>query len=178
MKSIRILRFAQFDAVNESQIHNINICEVTAENISSQAAEPLYESGNFPALCENESTIFVFPIGDNVTIEALTNCVTKVLNREKQSDKEIGFSVGNFYKGDNYKSGGHLWNEDSLCVSLFGVTVANERFALDKACFLMSQLNLPRLLVLIPKDNKVLEVVKEDSKVKTNTKNHIKRVGE
>lgn len=173
MKTTKILRVGEYSVLCESKLKDIRVSGVMKENIAFSPSEPLYESEQFPATNQIEPAVIALPVG-NVTIEVLTDTVSRFLNKQYKKE-DIGFSVGNYFSGD-YKNGNNIWNEKSLCVSLTGA-VSNREGTIAVAVQIMAEQQLPVILILT--ETGILEITKEGtSELKPQSKNCIKRIGE
>ena len=173
MKIPKILKVSEYSALCESKLKDIRVSGVVNENIAVSLCEPLFESEKNPATNQIEPAVIALPICD-VTIESLTNTITKFL-KSQQMKEDIGFTVGNFFSGD-YQSGKCKWSEKSLCVSLTGA-ISNREGTIAAAVEIMSKLNLSIILVL--NELGVMEITREGtSELRPKPQSHIKRIGE
>ena len=173
MKTTKILSVGEYSVLCGSEMKDIRVCGVLKENIAVSPSEPLYESEQFPATNQIEPAVIALPFG-NVTIEALTDTVSRFLNKQYKKG-EIGFSVGNYFSGD-YKNGNNIWNEKSLCVSLTGA-ISNREGTIAVAVQIMAEQHLS--VILIMTETGILEITRDGTtNLKPNPQSRIKRIGE
>lgn len=175
MKSTKIFKFKEFSAACEKNVRNIHVCEVSDENISIQNAEHIFEC-NVPQnpTYKIEDTVIALPysIKSKVTIDSLSLSLTRFL-KSQQVQGGCGFSIGHYFDGD-YKSGESVWNQKSLCVSLYG-DISDRARTIAVAVEIMKMYNLPRILILT--ETCVMEITRDgDNQVKPLPQTRIKRL--
>lgn len=167
----KILKFKEFSnaKLNENR-HNVNMRELVGENISIEYSEPLYESEQPPT--KIEPAIIALP-EDSVTIDALTETVTRFLNCQ-MPQSEIGFTVGNYFRGDyENKAAKCKWSEKSLCVSLTGA-ISDREGTVATAIEILAQHRLPIILVIT--ETCILEITRDGNRIKPLPQTRVKRV--
>ena len=175
MKSTKIFKFKEFSAACEKNVRNIHVCEVSDENISIQTAEHLFEC-NVPQKTSHkiENAVIALPysIKCKVTIDSLSLSLTRFL-KSQQVQGGCGFSIGHYFEGD-YQSGDSVWNQRSLCVSLYG-DISDRAGTVAVAVEIMRMYNLPRILLLT--ETCVMEITRDgDNQVKPLPQTRIKRL--
>lgn len=175
MKSTKIFKFKEFSAACENNVRNIHVCELSDENISIQTAEHLFEC-NVPQKTSHkiENAVIALPysLKCKITIDSLSLNLTRFL-KSQQVQGECGFSLGHYFDGD-YKSGDSVWNQRSLCVSLYG-DISDRAGTVAVAVEIMRMYNLPRILILT--ETCVMEITRDgDNQVKPLPQTRIKRL--
>ena len=171
MKISKILKVGEYAAVRENLTKDTRIYEVQNENIEITSTEPLYES-SMPVTKKIENAVIALPKGE-ISIESLTDTITRFLNAQ-QIKGDHGFTVGNYFAGD-YTSSGCKWNEQSLCVSLWG-EISDRAGTIATAVQILSAYHLPQILVI--GDTGILEITKNGNEIKPLPQNRIKRIGD
>lgn len=145
MTKIKVLNTREFSAINEDAVNQISIREYGNEILSvhTDASEGMTHS----------HIIIVVPSG-MVEAKELDSSVSEILCNTKGGTV---FSVGRYCHGE-YLSGGVLWDDRSLCVSLRGA-VCDTAIALSAAIDILFKHSLPRILIV---DNRrIVEIVSE-----------------
>lgn len=174
MKSTKVFKFKEFNEIREANLRNIHVQEVTGENISLQPAEPLYECNVSQSHHKIENAVIVLPytLKGKATVDSLSLTLTRYVSKQ-QAQGDSGFSLGRFFVGD-YRSGESIWNEKSLCVSLYGV-ISDRAGTIATAEEIMRIFDLPRILIL--NEAGALEITRDAIQSKPQ-QHRIKRLGE
>lgn len=173
MKSTKVFKFKEFNAACEASSHSIQVQEVKKDSISIQAAEPLYECNVSQPHHKIENAVIVLPytIKGKATVDSLSLTLTRYVSKQ-QAQGDSGFSLGRFFVGD-YRSGESVWNEKSLCVSLYGV-ISDRAGTIATAEEIMRIFDLPKILIL--NEAGALEITRDASQSKPQP-HRIKRLG-
>lgn len=148
MRNVKILKYNQFlDVMEEALDRNIALCQVNEDKPEINIVDSLFESNADSVSDMIEPAIIALPSesqGTVGTLEILTDIVTRFVDSQ-QIKGELGFRIGNYLCGE-YVSGDITWDEDSLCVSMFG-SIGNRAEAIALAAEIMKAMGLSKILV-------------------------------
>lgn len=167
---MKILKFDEFIAINESHAEDVQFRQSINDILKIRKCDPLFQSENLPTN-KMEDAVIALPSGEG-SVESISNTVTKYFNGQK-AQKSSGYEIGKYCSG-NYLSGGIQWDENSLCVSVYGALSSIKNIQAI-AVELLLDLNLDRLLIFDEKS--IIEVFRGNGHI-YHHHHHIRRINE
>lgn len=175
MKRTKILKIKEYCEIGKLLTPELNVSDVSHENIVTKAGAPLYEStAAMPVTNKIVNAIIALPSNNEeskANLDSLTNVVTGFID-SLNVEKEVAFSIGNYFAGD-YTSGKSCWDGESLCVSLYGA-ISDQVTTIATAVQILDALNLPKILIVF--ENSVMEITSNSKQTKPSQQTHVKRL--